>query len=254
MEFQTAKEDGYLPGLACLDTARCINRIVEILPHYLQERWISCGMKYKEENNATFPPFWYFTNFICYEVKARNDPSFAIPSNSYSKGEKPISVHKIEHPRSPLAQTQLLMRMILVETVQFTVNLIHSMKTLEERKTYLKNHSICFQCCASSSDLADNCKVPVKCTECDNKDHVTAPYPGLPLWVAKAPSPSSEHGGEGDPTALAPSVNSACTKVCGEGLPHRSCSKICLVQVYPKDKPQAAKEFFEHFNIHSTKI
>ena len=48
MEFQAAKEDGYLPGLAYLDTARGINPIVEKLPHYLQEELISRSMKYKE--------------------------------------------------------------------------------------------------------------------------------------------------------------------------------------------------------------
>lgn len=49
MEMLSAKEDGYLPGLAYLDTARGIRPIVEKLPYTLQEKWISQGSKYKEE-------------------------------------------------------------------------------------------------------------------------------------------------------------------------------------------------------------
>lgn len=105
MELQAAKEDGYLPGLAYLDTARGINPIVEKLPPYLQERWwVSHGMKYKEENRDRFPPFWYFTSFICHEAKARNDPSFTILSSNpiksarfmYSGQRVPISVNKMD--------------------------------------------------------------------------------------------------------------------------------------------------------------
>ncbi len=45
MELLSAKEDGYLPGLAYLDTARGIRPIVEKLPYSLQEKWISQGSK-----------------------------------------------------------------------------------------------------------------------------------------------------------------------------------------------------------------
>lgn len=37
LELQSAKEDGYLQGLTYLDTAQCINPIVDTLPHNLQE-------------------------------------------------------------------------------------------------------------------------------------------------------------------------------------------------------------------------
>lgn len=49
MELLSANEDGYLPGLAYLDTARGISPIVEKLPYSLQEKWISQGSRYKEE-------------------------------------------------------------------------------------------------------------------------------------------------------------------------------------------------------------
>lgn len=103
-ELQAAKQDGYLPGLTYLDNARGINPIVEKLPYFLQEKWLSHSMKYKEQYNASFPPFWYFVSFVCYDAKTRNDPSFTIAGPL--KGEKflskqthqrmPISIHKFD--------------------------------------------------------------------------------------------------------------------------------------------------------------
>ncbi len=59
MELQGAREEGYLRGLAYLDTARGIGPIVEKLPHGLQEKWLSVGSRFKENNNGYFPPFDY---------------------------------------------------------------------------------------------------------------------------------------------------------------------------------------------------
>lgn len=52
MEVLSAKEDG--AALTDLDTASGISPIVEKLPHSLQERWISHGSKFKNENNLCF--------------------------------------------------------------------------------------------------------------------------------------------------------------------------------------------------------
>ena len=110
VELQSAKEDGYLTGLAFLDTARGINPIVEKLPHALQEKWISCDSKFKADNNGHFPPFSFFAAFICQEARTRNDPNFAFASNSnapmkerpYSKqNESPAKkcpIHNKPHP------------------------------------------------------------------------------------------------------------------------------------------------------------
>lgn len=88
-EILGAKEDGYLTGLAFLDTSRGILPIVAKLPFGLQERWLSTGSKYKVENNGLFPPFHYFCEFVCSEAKKRNDPSFMTPSAMlFSKPDK----------------------------------------------------------------------------------------------------------------------------------------------------------------------
>lgn len=56
MELLSAKDDGYLPGLAYLDTARGIKPIMEKLPYNLQEKWITQGSKYKEDYKFGYPP------------------------------------------------------------------------------------------------------------------------------------------------------------------------------------------------------
>lgn len=76
MEVLSAKEDG--DALTDLDITHGISPIVEKLPHGLQERWIFHGSKYKNENNPCFPPFSFFSKFICNEARTRNDLSLLI--------------------------------------------------------------------------------------------------------------------------------------------------------------------------------
>lgn len=82
MEIQGAKEDGNLTGLSYLNTSCGIGPIVDKLPFGLQKKWVSSGSSYKEENHGRFPPFEYFCNFVCYEAKKRNNPSFMYHSST----------------------------------------------------------------------------------------------------------------------------------------------------------------------------
>lgn len=69
-ELEVAKEDGYLPGLMYLDTARGISLIVEKLPFLLHKTWMTFGSKYKEDHNIAFLPFSVFSQFMKREAKA----------------------------------------------------------------------------------------------------------------------------------------------------------------------------------------
>lgn len=64
MELQCAKRDGNFMALSYLDTAYGIELIVVKLPYGLQERWISDGSGFKEENDGQFPPFEFFAGFV----------------------------------------------------------------------------------------------------------------------------------------------------------------------------------------------
>lgn len=122
MQIEGAKEDGYLTGLSYQDISRGIRPVTDKLLYWLPEKWVSSGPWYKEENNAHFPPFWYFCSFLYYEAKNQNDCSINQQgSSTLNKPDKstmrnfdinkPISVQKQMFPH------QL---MTLIITVHYT--------------------------------------------------------------------------------------------------------------------------------------
>ena len=251
MEVQCAKEDGYLPGLSYLDTARGIEPIVTKLPYGLQEKWISAGSRYKEGNGGRFPPFEFFTRFMCYEAKKRNDPSFAFlnasgpslkaESSHFQSTKNPIAVHKTNvSPELSTSSDPNKSCPIHAKPHPLNKCKVFRAKDLQDRKDFLKERGFCFRCCGSNSHVARDCTASVKCSECDSTRHVSAMHPG-PAPQNTAPVPSSQNGGEGeeddDSTEV---VSSNYTEVCGSGQVGRSCSKICLGKVYHKSCPDKA--------------
>lgn len=115
--------------------------------------------------------------------------------------------------------------------------------------------------------MARNCEAAVKCSECDSDKHPTALHPDAPQRP-KSPQPPVDHGGESQ-EGQEEAVVSSCTEVCGQVFTGKSCSKICLVKVYPASDSSKSKriyamlddqsnvslarsEFFEMFQVHST--
>ncbi|XP_034163934.2 uncharacterized protein LOC117598271 [Pangasianodon hypophthalmus] len=278
MEIQGAKEDGYLTGLSYLDTSRGIAPIVDKLPYGLQDKWVTSGSWYKEKNHGHFPPFEYFCNFVCYEAKKRNDPSFIHQSSATTTAKPDRSIVKSFHSNKPISvhKTDVCASNDDPNKICPLHNKPHPLKKcrtfrnklLEDRKAFLKEKGICFKCCSSVSHLAKECKSSVKCSECGSTNHDAAMHPGPSPEVVKAPSPSQEDGGEGEDHSNTAVVSASCTEVCGPGQWSRSCSKICLVKLYPKgskdmaikayvilddqsNRSLARPEFFELFNVES---
>ncbi|XP_025754388.1 uncharacterized protein LOC106097728 isoform X2 [Oreochromis niloticus] len=121
-----------------------------------------------------------------------------------------------------------------------------------------------------SGHRAKDCKAIIQCSECNSDAHVSAMHAGPPPWATKDSNllPQS-HGGESDPSS--PVTTTACTEVCGPGLNGKSCSKICLVDVYPRTNPEekrrmyamlddqsnsslARSAFFDMFNVKGTML
>ncbi|KAL3973607.1 sorting nexin-4 [Sarotherodon galilaeus] len=284
LELQCAKQDGALPGLAYLDTARGVRQIVDKLPFNLQERWTTVGTEYKETHSVSFPPFSVFTQFVQRQAKMRNDPSFAmskanthVPSpteklRSYSR--KPtVSAHKMDITAEP-DQNNLSPKKMEEPDRQCPIHKkphplkkckLFRDKPIEERQAYLKEHHICYRCCGSVQHIAKNCKAVVKCIECDSLKHLSAMHPG-PTPAPKSTTPGNNDNEE--QTESSPSVESKCTEVCGQSDSPRSCSKVSLVKVYPAGQKERAikmyaviddqsnrslvkSEFFSLFNINA---
>ena len=258
MELEAAKSDGDLLGLTYLDTARGINPIVQKLPYNLQERWLSHGSRFKENFNVPFPPFDYFVKFVCQQAKMRNDPSFSLTASSTEptpmrksapKYDSPISVHKTDVSPSTSTWANTTQKNEMDVAKQCPIhNKPHPLqkcrgfreKSIEERKAFLKQHGICYKCCASSAHLAKNCNSCIKCYECGSESHNSALHPGPAPWLSMAHTPPCEHGGEGGFNADEATVSATCTQVCGGDLTEKSCAKICLVKVYPNGQQEKA--------------
>lgn len=258
LELQCAKVDGDLPGLSFLDTARGINLIVQKLPPNLQERWASVGSNYKCDYCVSFPPFSVFVEFVRNEANIRNNPSFTFahhPDVAF-RPEKPpwklnrqreVSVHKTEILLKPshespefLKKTEDCDKFCPVHKKPHSLLKCRAFreKPIAECRTFLKEN-ICFKCCASSTHIAKNCKAEVQCSEYGEEKHNAALYPGPAPWMQET-DPATEHGGEQN-IAQPNKITSKCTQLCGERYIGRSCSKICLVKVYPAGRSDHAK-------------
>lgn len=115
-------------------------------------------------------------------------------------------------------------------------------KPIEDREIFLKENNVCFKCCSSSSHIAKNCKVKVQCFECKSEKHHTALHPGPAPWT-EAADPAPEYSGE-EETSTQSEVTNKCTKISGGDLTDRSCSKICLVKVYPAGRREKAVKLY----------
>ena len=286
-ELVSAQQEGNLPGLACLDTSRGLNPIVEKLPLNLQDKWMSHGSTYKEKNNVHFPPFTYFADFVRREAYIRNDPSFFLSSSTVAIAKQDNTVKKMDSSKnfisSHMTEVSYMSDSDNTETPSAKPDFekrcpIHKKphplkycrgfrtKTLEERKAFLREGGICFRSCSSSKHLAKDCKIAVQCKECNSNKHIAALHPGPAPWHNQ--NPESENSGEDD-IESSPTVNSKCTEVCGENNGPRSCSKICLITVHPKGQPDrsvrlyailddqsnrslARSEFFDLFGVEGT--
>ena len=136
---------------------------------------------------------------------------------------------------------------------------------LDERKVFLREKHICFNCCASSTHVAKDCDRPVLCQEC-KIDKPSAVHLGPTPWKVDAYVSTVDHGGEQQLLQAIPSITSKCTEICGSGNTSNSCSKICLALVCPAGQRDRAMmtyivldeesnrflggtKFFEHFGI-----
>lgn len=258
LELELSIEEGYLPGLTYLNTARGINPIVEKLPYGLQEKWITAGSKYKDCYKVTFPPFSFFSQFVRDHARTRNDPSFALslcgptePHRKELKNRTQVSVRKTEVGNVPVGNNfnssekknneqekycPLHKKPHLLSKCRSFRN-----KPLEERRAFLKEHHYCYNCCASTKHMAKDCKEMRKCTECLSDRHVSAMHPGPP--PEKTLQEVEQQGGEAD-TQDSTEVMTKCTEICGGTNSPRSCSKICLAKVYPKDHPEKAVRMY----------
>ncbi len=125
-------------------------------------------------------------------------------------------------------------------------------KPLEDRKRMLKDLHICYKCCASTEHVAKDCTSSVRCSVCNSDKHIAALHQQAHV-VQSSGAPSALYGGESTSTRSQDtvsygtnnSVSAICTEICGakQSL-GKSCAKICLVRVYPRDRSELAQKVY----------
>ena len=257
LELECAKNDGGLSGLKVLDEPAFLKPLLVKLPDDLQGTWQRHAYRYKVQKVADYPSFSEFAKFIQEISQERNDPYLAIenldkrnlrspkipfkPPKPPNTGEG-FTVRKTELSKCALNSSGQPPSAPDTRKCCFIHRSHHALskcrvfrsKTLDERKNLLSQHGVCFRCVASSNHHAKNCTAVIKCSECQSDKHTSALHPGSPnnpVTRSKEQGDTQLHGEE------ASNFTTTCTEMCGSISGSKSCSKICLANVYSRDHP-----------------
>ena len=244
LSLQCAKDDSQLKGLKILDEPIFLRPIIAKLPNDIQNRWQRHAFRYKTDKRTDYPPFSEFSKFVQDLSLERNDPNLVIerPTNDDTlppRSKPPRQIYRTEIEENGHNDNDFR-----GDGSQYNPNkcVLHGKphpvascrafraKPIEERKSLVRKHRLCFRCLASVSHMSKDCKFPVKCSECSSERHLAALHVDHP---PKPPDPEKDHGGEkrNDETPPNNVATSSCTEICAGKPGGRSCSKICLSTV-----------------------
>lgn len=169
------------------------------------------GSKYKFQHNVPFPPFSVFVNFICTEARIQTDPSFNATSFQSTPAKRdrpdkfvrtPVAVHKTQvlpaEKKGDQKRDINLAKHCPIHDKPHSLEKCRTFreKSYKDRKQFLKECSICFRCCSSTSHFAKDCQVEIQCKECESTRHVSALHPSPAPSSSTSDPPVSENGGE----------------------------------------------------------
>ena len=234
--------------------------VIAKLPGDIQGRWQRHAFRYKTEHKVDYPPFEEFAKFIQDLALERNDPNLAleVPDDSPQKhhNPRPRRTYRTEitdeQDNLEKSLTHDPMKWCVFHEKPHPLAKCRAFrsKPIEERKNLLRKNRICYRCVASMSHLAKDCHCTIKCSECQSEKHLTAMHAGKPPEQKKdeVKDSSSENnqsqGGENKGKSSPPNhggettATAKCTELCGDKYGGRSCSKICLANVYLKSHPE----------------
>ena len=109
-----------------------------------------------------------------------------------------------------------------------------------ERMDLLAQHHICFRCVSSSTHIAKDCTFTPECGACDCASYRRARE--RQSGIQQGGEEARRGAGDGERSSQGtepPAVTNRCTEVCGpnSGGIGRSCTKICLADVYVQGAP-----------------
>ena len=200
-----------------------------------------------------FPPFASFIHWFIGEMSdIRNDPGLIYempkPTSHTQRNvnrNRTVSVTTrktntaFENPKDT-TQGCLLHR-----GAKHTINECTAFQTrsLENRKTLLRNHNLCLRCCETSDHFAKKCHSKIYCDICRSYLHCTALHPPDECQGSRglqSPNlPVQKHDEEETRSSTQMAVGTHCTQICGgPGFTGRSCARIVPVCICPEGHPE----------------
>ncbi|XP_028415683.1 uncharacterized protein LOC114539211 [Dendronephthya gigantea] len=168
--------------LCVLDHAPNMQAVVSKLPFHLQAKWRDLVAKIRRDN-AKIANFENLTDFVQSAADAANDPVFG--KDALSKGKE--NSKKFERRDGSQSKNQ---------NFSFVTN--PTLKTVEQRKEYLKQNKMCFAC-YEKNHISKGCLRKRKCKKC-NKPHPSA------LHIEDFKLENQDHENKEE-------VKNACTKI-----------------------------------------
>jgi hypothetical protein len=271
-EIESVKEDERFRSLlAYFDSSTGVIPIVNKLPYGLQERWTGAAVKYMKVNKVPYPPFTFFAEFVREQNRIKNNPSFAYESATTFATKSDNHTPRVANASNPdfhkhtvwSKKTDVAQdanepdKRCPIHKTKHSLNQCNGFRsmTIQERREVLKEHGICFRCCASTKHSFQTCKEIVQCSRCSSERHCDAMHNDMGARSKPAaPPPSAAHGGEQQPSRVGSpgleeihadlNVTSTCTQICSDEFSGKSCAKTVLAKVYPSDSPELAVKVY----------
>ncbi|CAC5376973.1 unnamed protein product [Mytilus coruscus] len=245
-EIRAVKEKPeYSALLSFYNTAVGVNPTISKLPAGLQSKWHDRAASYKRKHCVIFPPFTFFCDFVLEMAEVMNDPSFDFEFSGTSHEPR----NRTNNRNVSVAKTEIVNNANTPKCIIHKAN--HSLddcrvfrhKTLDERRSLLKQHGICFRCCVSKH-LRKDCQENIRCSECKGTSHTTAMHVfkiGSQDGIKSKPEASASNYGE--EKSSKEEVVAKCTEVCKGGV-GKSCAKIVLLDILHLQKPNTRMRIY----------
>ena len=278
--YQVQIASQHMSGLGVLNYPSQIQSLVEKLPAWFKNKWSDKVLKLQKSNGKdAFPSFKDFVQEVRYHAERTNIPQITLTSGASSSTQSDRSKNSNRTPRKRSAGsaltstrgTELDSEVTSPVELNQTSNVFateaqkpdpstpaelnaycfyHKMKShamtdceqfqklsYEERKDFLLKNRICLKCVSSNEHVSKDCKRDkLECKICKQM-HATILHD--PTRHKKKDTSQS---------------NSACSQVCGQGRPARSCARIVLIEVFHQDNPSVKVPTYAVLDDQSTDV
>ena len=233
----------YLPGLACLNFPNTIQPIAEKLPLSLRGKWEKEIARYSEKNGDEYPGFRVFSKVVLRHSRIKNNPNILAGATHTPNGSSTSPNRRVQSKRTLKTNTgpasvKLESAPPKIEETKrcpFHERGGHSLeeckafgaKPLEEKTDWILKAGLCYRC-LSEGHRASDCRKKIQCSICKDDRHIALLHKERPRRFA----------------ASTEIVDTKCTLACKPIEGGLSCSKLLLVDVKNKEKPDTLHRIY----------